>query len=92
MDLAISIAARIAYALLSILLLLLFVEAILSWIESMRTHPIYEFLQRLTEPFVAPMRALLRKFEFFRNLPFDFSHLFTTVVVIALQSFVAAFL
>ena len=92
MDLAVSIAAKTAYAMLSILLLLLFVEAILSWIESLRTHPIYEFLQKLTEPFVAPMRALLRKFEFFRSIPVDLSHLFTTLVVIILQSIVASFI
>lgn len=92
MDMAITIAAKCAYAMLSILWLLLFLQAILSWIESLRDHPIYEFIQRLTEPFVAPMRALLHKLEFFRNLPLDLSHLLTMLIVMLLQSVVATFI
>ena len=88
MDIAIQLTARIVYAILSVLLILLFVEAILSWFESTREHPIFRFIKMLTEPAVAPIRFLLQKFDFFRNLPIDFSHLFTMVIVIALRSIV----
>ena len=92
MTVAVAIAAKCAYALLSILWLILFLEAIFSWIDSLRDHPIYEFMQRITEPFVAPVRALLRKIELFRNLPIDLSHLFTMLLVTLLQSIVSAFM
>lgn len=92
MNLAVSIAAKCVYALLSVLWILLFLEAILSWIDAVRDHPIYEFLQRITEPFVAPMRALLRKIAFFRDLPIDLSHLFTMLLVTFLQSLMTSFM
>lgn len=92
MTLAVSIAARCAYAILSILWLMLLLEAIFSWIDSLRDHPIYEFLQRMTEPFVAPMRALLRKFAFFKDLPLDLSHLFTMLLITLLQSLLQSFM
>lgn len=92
MNLAIAIAAKFCYAILSILWLLLFLEAILSWIETVRDHPIYEFIQRLTAPFVAPVRALLHKISFFRDLPIDLSHLFTMLLVTFLQSIMMSFM
>ena len=92
MRLAIAIAARCAYSLLTVLWVCLLLEAILSWFESARQHPIYEFVKRLTEPFVAPIRALLRKIEFFRNLPIDLSHLFTMLLVVFLQNILSVFM
>lgn len=92
MSLAIAIVAKCAYAMLSILWLLLLLEAIFSWIDSLREHPIYEFMQRMTEPFVAPIRALLHKIAFFRDLPIDLSHLFTMLLVTFLQNVMTVFM
>ena len=92
MEIAIQVFVTTLYAILSILWFMLFIEAIFSWIEATRNHPIYEFLTRITDPVVAPVRALLRRFEFFRNLPFDLSHLFTMVIIGALQAIVKIWL
>ena len=92
MDVAITVIVSTVYTILAILWFLLFVEAILSWIESARTHPIYKFIQAITGPVVSPIRLLLQKFEFFRNLPIDLSHLFTIVIIGALMTIVEIWL
>jgi len=48
--------------------LLILVRVVISWIQVDRSNPIVRFVYQTTEPFLAPIRALMP-----RDLPFDFS-------------------
>lgn len=91
MNLAVVIAARTVSAFLSIFSLLLLVRAILSWVESLQDNPICEFLDKITEPIVAPVRALLHKMEFFRNSPLDLAPLTVMILISLLQGLLSIF-
>ena len=81
-----------AKTLLRLIQLLLFARAILSWFPIGGTNPVVRFLYMATEPFLTPVRSLLRRFEFLRRMPFDFSILvvyFLIELLISLLSNVA---
>lgn len=67
----------IAIKLVRLLEFLLFARAIMSWFAQSSGSQIYEFLQMITEPLIAPFRALINNFEFARRCPIDISFLVT---------------
>ena len=73
---------------ISILELLILVRAITSWLPLEDDSPVLNFLYLTTEPILAPIRALLDRIPFMRNLPIDAS----TLVAYLLLSILSAFL
>ena len=51
------------------------IRAVLSWFPIQRDHPILRFVCMVTEPLVAPIRALFDRMGWFRNFPIDLSFL-----------------
>lgn len=86
MELAIFIVARTVSVILSIFSFMVLLRAIFSWIDSLRGHPISEFLINVTEPIVAPVRKFLHKFDIFRNSPIDLSTLFVVILISLIQT------
>ena len=73
MDLFISLFVGTAKALLFMLELCMLVRAVLSWLPLKDDNPILLFVTMVTEPIVAPVRALFEKMGWFRNVPIDVS-------------------
>ena len=73
MDLFISLFVGTAQALLFMLELCMLVRAVLSWLPLKDDNPILLFVTMVTEPIVAPVRALFEKMGWFRNVPIDVS-------------------
>ena len=73
MELFVDLVARTAIALLFALQICMFVRAILSWFPSRDDNPILLFTTLITEPIVAPIRALFERLGWFRNIPLDIS-------------------
>ena len=71
---------------LTILQLLMFARAILSWLPLDEGNPILTFLHAVTEPFILPVRALLERIEFFASSPIDLSFFITFLLLSFLQS------
>jgi YggT family protein len=64
-----------ARALIVVLELCMLVRAVLSWFPIRENNPILLFVIAVTEPIVAPIRALFDKMGWFRSLPIDISFL-----------------
>lgn len=73
MDLFVTVVARTALALVFALELCMFIRAILSWFPVSDDNPILLFVTMVTEPIIAPIRALFDHFGWFRNIPIDVS-------------------
>ena len=71
---------------LTILQLLMFVRAILSWFPLDEGNAVTAFLHAVTEPFILPVRALLERIEFFASSPIDLSFFITFLLLSFLQS------
>lgn len=85
MRLALTILRGTVSALLSAVQLCMLIRAVLSWFPIQRDHPILRFVCMVTEPLVAPIRALFDRMGWFRNFPIDLSFL----VAFLLLSFVS---
>jgi YggT family protein len=71
---------------LTVLQLLMFARALTSWILADDDSPIVEFLYAVTEPLIIPVRALLERSEFIRDLPIDVSFFATYILLTVVQS------
>lgn len=84
MDLFVKIVAVSVEALLFTLQTCMLIRAILSWLPIKDDNPILLFVNMVTEPIVAPIRALFVKLNWFQNIPIDASffvaYLLLTVV------------
>lgn len=78
--------SAVASLLISIVLLLMFVRAILSWFPVADDSAFSEFLFITTEPFILPVRALLDRIEAVRSLPIDISYLVTMLLLSILRT------
>ena len=85
MDLFVTIFARTALALLFALELCMLIRAILSWFPIKDGNPILLFVTMVTEPIVAPIRALFDHFGWFRNIPIDISF-FVAYILLSIVS------
>lgn len=85
MDLFVTIVARTALALLFALELCMLIRAILSWFPIKDDNPILLFVTMVTEPIVAPIRALFDHFGWFRNIPIDISF-FVAYILLSIVS------
>ena len=78
-------------ALLSVVQLCFFVRALLSWFPVREDNPILTFTAMVTEPIIAPVRALFDRLGWFRNFPLDMSFFVAFLLVSALESVLLIF-
>ena len=79
---------RFILAVLRIYELLFIVRAILSWIPPAQGSGFSYFLHSVTEPILAPIRAVLFKIPFFARLPIDMSLLVAYLLIDVLRAVV----
>ena len=72
--------------LLIALQLLMLGRAILSWLPLEEENPVENFLFTLTEPVIAPVRALIDRFGWFEGLPIDMSFFITFILLSVLTA------
>lgn len=59
----------------------MFARAILSWFPIDEDNPLLGFLDSVTEPFIAPVRALLERFDLFQDFPLDIAFFITFIII-----------
>lgn len=72
---------QIIVALVRALQIMMFARAILSWIPQLSDSTVSKFLIMMTEPIIAPVRAILNNFESVRSMPIDISFLVTLLIL-----------
>ena len=73
MKIALAIMGNTVMALLSAVELCMLIRAVLSWFPVRDDNPILRFVYMVTEPLIAPIRALFDRMGWFRNFPLDMS-------------------
>lgn len=66
---------------------LMFARAIMSWLPIDDDNPIDNFLYAVTEPFIAPVRAVIERFGWFEGMPIDMSFFITFILLSILEMF-----
>lgn len=69
------------FALLGIYEYLFIARAIISWFPMIHGNPLVDFLYSITEPILAPIRAVLWKIPGMADLPLDFSLLIAYLLI-----------
>lgn len=67
--------------LLNLLSILIVARALISWLPLRENNKISSFLVTMTEPVMLPIRKLLFKLKFTRELPMDFSPIVAILVL-----------
>ncbi len=70
--------------------LALFIRAVLSWIPSLDRSRFGDIVYAITEPILAPIRALLDRFSWAQNSPIDLSFLAAVILLMLLQSMLSS--
>ena len=70
-----------------VLQFLMLARAILSWLPLDEDNPIENFLYMVTEPVIAPVRALIEHFGWFEGLPIEMSFFITFILLSVIQMF-----
>lgn len=86
MDVLIEVIKSFVLIFLSALQTAMLLRAILSWFV-MNGGKFTNFLYAITEPFIAPVRALFEKMNWLQNSPIDFSFLVTYLLISFLTIF-----
>lgn len=85
------IVAGLASALLSVMQVAMLIRAILSWFPQAADSAFGDLIATVTEPLVAPIRALADRFGWFRNSPIDFSFMIAYLLIFVLQGMISGF-
>ena len=85
------IVAGLASALLSVMQVAMLIRAILSWFPQAADSAFGDLIATVTEPVVAPIRALADRFGWFRNSPIDFSFMIAYLLIFLLQGMLSGF-
>lgn len=72
---------RAIYLLTNLLSILIVARSLMSWIPLRGGNKLTSFLVTMTEPVLAPIRHLLSKFAFAREMPVDFSPVIAIIVL-----------
>ena len=67
--------------------ILMLARALVSWLPLDEDSPIENFLYTVTEPVIAPVRALCERFGWFEGLPVDMSFFITFLLITVLTAF-----
>ncbi len=81
MNIAVRLFANTAMALIWMLELCMLLRAVLSWLPIHDDNPILGFVHMVTEPIVAPIRALFDRMGWFRNMPIDIPFLVAYLIL-----------
>ena len=85
------IVAGLASALLSVMQVAMLIRAVLSWFPQAAGSAFGDLIATVTEPLVAPIRALADRFGWFRNSPIDFSFMIAYLLIFVLQGMISGF-
>ena len=86
-------ALHVIRILLSVYSFCVVLRAILSWMPVQGAlATIYDILYKITEVFLRPIRAMLLKVEFIRNLRIDFSPIILIAIISLLERVLASIL
>ena len=86
MDLFVKLIIGIAQAILFTLEIAMLIRAILSWFPLGEDNVIVRFVTMLTEPIVAPVRALFQRMNWFQNIPIDVSFFVASLLLSAVST------
>ncbi len=86
MDIFIALIKSIAFVFLSAIQTAMFIRAILSWFI-IDGGKLMGFLYAITEPFIAPVRALLAKMNWLQGTPIDFSFMISFLLLSIISVF-----
>jgi YggT family protein len=75
--------------LIEVLELLILVRVFLSWVPNIRQNQIVRFLYAVTEPMLAPIRTLIERSSFGRNMMIDFSPIVVFILLGILKNILA---
>lgn len=81
---------RVIDWLINLIVVLIVVRALLSWFPMTEGGSIRSFLDTLTEPVVGPIRGLLNKIKFTRELPIDFSPIIAIMILFFIKDILNA--
>lgn len=85
-----SVIARVIALILSALTFLMLMRVILSIFANPEESKLYAFVAYATEPFVAPVRFLLEKFNILQGTPIDWSFTVTYMIIVLISFFLPA--
>ena len=77
---------RLVYYLIVVLQVAMFARAIMSWVMAEEDNSITRFIIAITDPIIIPIRMLLEKFEFVRNMPIDISFFVAFLLLAIIQN------
>jgi len=66
--------------------MLMFARAIMSWIMMEEENTFTRFINVITDPIIMPVRMVLEKFEFIRNMPMDISFFVAFLILVIVQN------
>lgn len=76
--------AKVLDMVLTVYIWIIIIRALISWVNPDPYNPIVQFLYRITEPVLRPIRRWLP----FRNIGIDFSPVVVIAIIIFIQTFV----
>ncbi len=88
MELLLYFIRRLVLLLLGVLNFAMLARVLFSWFDPMREGRISAFLFMVTEPIIAPVRALCYKKNWFQRTPLDVPFLITFVLLMLLMGIV----
>ncbi len=88
MDLLFYFTRQLVLLLLDVLDVAMLARALFSWFDPMREGRISAFLFMVTEPIIAPVRALCYKKNWFQRTPLDVPFLITIVLLMLLRGII----
>ena len=87
MTIVVSVIRGVVRVALLVLQICMFVRAILSWFQTDEDSPLNSFVITVTEPVIAPVRAVIEHFGWFEGLPIDMSFFITFILLSVIQVF-----
>lgn len=73
---------------LTILELMMFLRAIMSWFPQVQGNKFHQMMIMLTEPIIMPFRALVNRIPALRGFPLDISFTLAFLVLIMLETMI----
>ena len=64
---------------------MMFARAIISWVMPDGDNAFTNFIESVTEPVIIPVRMVLERFEFIRNMPIDISFFVAFMLITVVQ-------
>ncbi len=75
--------------LIEIIELLILARVFLSWVPNMRDNQIVRFIYQVTEPMLSPVRSMIERSSFGRNMMIDFSPIIVFLILGILKRILA---